>query len=340
MLTLFSGDSGPRDTFRFIEEVLSAGIWSWNLDTNAMEWSSGVYRLFGLQPGTVTPHFDIFQDMVHPDDRLPAAEVRRAYAGMLRRLYSEFRIVWRNGRVRWVENKGETLIGPDGNASRAVGIMRDVTDQRETLRRLQVSDARLQALTVAVGAPVWTVNSDGSAIAVDNWNELRAHPADTAQGNAWMNLVHPDDRAATQAAWDKARVSNARFEVEHRVLQPDGSYRWQLMRAMPVKMPGEKVEDEYVGVSFDIHHAKELPPMTDAERRLTGAQIRAARGILRWSVRDLAERAKVSSATVRRLEESDGAVDDDEIGAICRTLRHAGVEFFAAEIGKPGVSIR
>lgn len=39
---------------------------------------------------------------------------------------------------------------------------------------------------------------------------------------------------------------------------------------------------------------------------LTGAQIRMARALLRWSVQDLADRAKVSTSTVKKLEKDDG----------------------------------
>ena len=73
---------------------------------------------------------------------------------------------------------------------------------------------------------------------------------------------------------------------------------------------------------------------------MPGAQIRAARGILRWSVRNLADQAKISAATVRRLEESDGASKDDAIKPISHALGAAGVTFFAAVTGKPGVSPR
>ncbi len=335
MLTLFQGDFGIRDTIRYIEDTLGAGLWSWDLKTNAMEWSRGLFSLFDLQPDAVSPHFDVFASMIHPDDRLPPSDVKRTIAAMP--LHREFRIISRNRRVRWVYNQGEALIEPDGSATRAIGVMRDVTAYREMIGKIQINEGRLQAITDAVGTPFWITDIDGVTTALGNWRELRDDRVDAAPGAPRIDLVHPDDRAATLEAWAGARSRCEVYQVEHRVLQPDGSYRWQLSRAIPLKSSDGKIE-EYVGTTLDIHTAKVLPSMKDAERRLTGAQIRAARGILRWSVRDLADRANVSAAAIRRLEEIDGATEEDLVAPISRALKAAGVDFFAALVGKPGAS--
>ncbi|MDA9410504.1 hypothetical protein XH98_01540 [Bradyrhizobium sp. CCBAU 51745] len=75
---------------------------------------------------------------------------------------------------------------------------------------------------------------------------------------------------------------------------------------------------------------------------MTGAQIRAARGIVRWSVKDLAHAAGISRATIRRLEEADGAPphNDPALAGIEAAFASAGVEFLFPEAGKPGVRPR
>src|ERR1700745_1784581 len=74
---------------------------------------------------------------------------------------------------------------------------------------------------------------------------------------------------------------------------------------------------------------------------LTGAQIRAARALLRWSADELAGAAKVGVATVRRAERTDGKPSMTEANkeAIHRALESAGVEFIN-EDGGPGVRLR
>ena len=96
------------------------------------------------------------------------------------------------------------------------------------------------------------------------------------------------------------------YQVDHRLRQPDGSYRWMLSRAAPIMLETGAVR-EWVGMSSDIHDSKVWPATSGNEQSvLTGAQIRAGRGVVNWSVRQLSEAAKISSSTIRRLEELDG----------------------------------
>jgi transcriptional regulator with XRE-family HTH domain len=73
---------------------------------------------------------------------------------------------------------------------------------------------------------------------------------------------------------------------------------------------------------------------------ITGAQIRAARGLIRWSAHELAERAKLGVATIRRSEAADGEplVTVANAAAIRRALEKAGVEFTNG--GQPGVRLQ
>ena len=73
---------------------------------------------------------------------------------------------------------------------------------------------------------------------------------------------------------------------------------------------------------------------------LTGAQIRMARGYLRLSVREFADAAGVSPATIKRMEEVDDVPSAlaDNLAKVQRTFEAAGVEF--TNNGEPGVKLR
>ncbi|WP_245473873.1 helix-turn-helix domain-containing protein [Bradyrhizobium zhanjiangense] len=74
---------------------------------------------------------------------------------------------------------------------------------------------------------------------------------------------------------------------------------------------------------------------------MTGAQLRAARGMLNWSVKQLAARTGISAAVIRRLEEQNGLLrlPDETLTTLCATLSSAGIEFIFGA-GKPGVRPR
>jgi transcriptional regulator with XRE-family HTH domain len=73
---------------------------------------------------------------------------------------------------------------------------------------------------------------------------------------------------------------------------------------------------------------------------ITGAQMRAARALIRWTVQDLAKGANVSVMTVRRAEANDGQVKmlPNNLAAIRAALESAGVEFTNDDA--PGVKLR
>lgn len=75
---------------------------------------------------------------------------------------------------------------------------------------------------------------------------------------------------------------------------------------------------------------------------ITGAQIRMARGHLKWSVEELAKRAGVGLSTVRRMESVDGPPPSTvaNLQAVQRVFEAAGIEFIASNGGGQGVRLR
>ena len=72
---------------------------------------------------------------------------------------------------------------------------------------------------------------------------------------------------------------------------------------------------------------------------IIGAQIRAARGALNWSVKDLAERTGVGTATIVRYEMAEGVppTRKGNLDLIRRALEAAGIEFTGSAQGAPGI---
>lgn len=76
--------------------------------------------------------------------------------------------------------------------------------------------------------------------------------------------------------------------------------------------------------------------------KITGAQLRAARALLRWSAKDLAKAAEIGVATVSRAEVEDGIppITSANLKALQLTLEAAGIEFISENGGGVGVRFR
>jgi PAS domain S-box-containing protein len=338
-LVQFEGDLGATDTFRFLEEKLGAGIWRYNVSTRQAYWSRGFYELLGLSPGAVTPSLEEFNQRVHPDDRPLRRDVGDALLDGLP-IERDFRIIKPNGRLRWIHDQAEILLSEAGEPASLLGVALDITKNYESLQPLKVGLYRHDALVRAIDGLVWTASSDGRITSLQNGKTARLGAPLLVYGYGWLDLLHEEERDAALKIWTDSVEAGRPYKVEHRLLQPDGGYRWFRCSAVPILTPDGSIQ-EWMGMSADVHDQK-LSDLSDPPSRLTGAQMRAARGILNWSVRQLAEQAGVSPGVVRRLEEYDGdlPVPDESLEAFRKALSDAGIELLFPKIGKPGVRPR
>jgi transcriptional regulator with XRE-family HTH domain len=71
---------------------------------------------------------------------------------------------------------------------------------------------------------------------------------------------------------------------------------------------------------------------------MTGAQIRAARGFLNWTVRDLGKRSKVHFNTIHAIERGKSIAKPETLAAIRKAIEKAGVQFTSGK--RPGVRLK
>ena len=74
---------------------------------------------------------------------------------------------------------------------------------------------------------------------------------------------------------------------------------------------------------------------------VTSSQIKAARALLKWSARELAEKASVSLVTLKRYEAAEAFPEArlEPFGRIKKTLEDAGIEFIGDPLESPGVRL-
>lgn len=340
MLILFDGDLGARETLRFIEEKLHAGIWSWDLATGDMQWSHGFFALLGVEPDSIKPSSTVLSQMVHPEDRPPSEAVNRTLNEGLPAKW-EFRIIRPNGRIRWIATSSELLLDSDGHPVRSIGVSFDVTKRHESLQSLDITTGYYQALVRAAQGIVWFGDKDGKITKILRSDDAISERPFGRQSEHWTDIFHPDERTSVEGLWRQAALSISPLRFEHRIRQRDSSYRWA--RTIIVQVFSRRGEPmELVGLSTDIEIEKRYSPNSARPKQLTGAQIRAARGMLALSVKDLADKANISPTTIRRYEQIDGTINSSEpaLEIIERVLTQAGIEFIFPELGKPGIRPR
>jgi len=133
----------------------------------------------------------------------------------------------------------------------------DVTERVLARRAANASEAQFRTFAQVMPNHFWTATPEGR---LDWFNDQVYRYSGAGAGdldeNGWVSLVHPDDVPPMTARWRSALQSGTQYETEFRIRRDDGSYRWFLVRAMPVRDEDGSIR-RWVGTNTDIEEAKE-----------------------------------------------------------------------------------
>ncbi len=115
---------------RLNEAQRIANIGSWSLDhsTGDLLWSDQIYSIFELDPLTFSPSYEGFLNSIHPDD---VEKVQTSFSNALenKSTYNiEHRLLMKDGRIKHVIERGETLYSDNGEAALTQGTVQDITE--------------------------------------------------------------------------------------------------------------------------------------------------------------------------------------------------------------------
>ncbi|MCG2592290.1 PAS domain-containing protein [Ramlibacter sp. XY19] len=133
--------SGRKATEQAMEVALEAsrtGTFHWDIQDNTLWWDTALDRLFGLPPGEAVRSLDQFVALVHPDDRAEVIRRCERCRDFADDFEMEFRVVYPDGSVHWLYDRGRTFLDAAGRAKTMTGACVDITDlwlAREALRQ-------------------------------------------------------------------------------------------------------------------------------------------------------------------------------------------------------------
>ena len=136
-----------EERLREAQQIAHVGSWEWEIGPDRVTWSDELYRIYGLEPGSLDATLDAYLERVHPDDRTRVrARLQRALEDR-RPFHFDERIVRPDGSMRIVHSRGRVLVDSAGQAVRLVGACQDVTEQKQ--QELEIARARDAALRSA-----------------------------------------------------------------------------------------------------------------------------------------------------------------------------------------------
>jgi PAS domain S-box-containing protein len=222
--------------FYLAEGQRLAHIGSWAFTPAGFEyWSSELFEIHGLDPGSKVPTKEEYLALVHPEDREFVAQQIQEMLAIHRAFDFTKRIVRPDGQIRNVRCVGVPC--RDTTSQKFIGTGMDVTEQEQLIEALRKSEEELRQMLdfapqlIAVYGPnrerlyANRVALDYAGLSLDEWRQTEARGA----------FIHPDDREQEVAYFARAPADGSAGQLELRLRGGDGSYRWFLARYNSVR---------------------------------------------------------------------------------------------------------
>jgi PAS domain S-box-containing protein len=120
-------------------EAARMGFWEWNIQTETTSFSSNIKQLYGLDPNTYEGTYESFIKLVYPEDRDYIQQAIQDCLATGNDYNVEFRILWADGSIHWMEGKGQIFYDEMGKPLRMTGIDLDISERKQAETEIKES---------------------------------------------------------------------------------------------------------------------------------------------------------------------------------------------------------
>ncbi|OIQ86749.1 cyclic di-GMP phosphodiesterase Gmr [mine drainage metagenome] len=289
-LTITERNRGAQ-TLRTSEERLKIAtdsgqiaVWEVDLKTGKLTWDDICFTLYKIPRESFSGNFDEWAERLHPEDLAPTLAAFEKAAAGLGDYYPNFRIRWPDGEVRYITGRSRLIRDRAGNPERMIGTNWDITGLKQTEAALRASEERLKLATASGQIGIWEYDMGSRKLTWDDtmlslYGVRRDDFAGTYE--AWASRLHPEDRAATEAALQDAIADIKDYEPEFRVIRPDGTVSYIKGHAHVIRDQAGNPES-MIGTNWDNRaHA-----LTQQQLQMAHAAINKSRSAFFWLNRE------------------------------------------------------
>ena len=136
-----------NERYEFINKATQDTTWDWNFEKNIGQWGEGIIRTFGYSEKDLLFDMNMWNNCIHPDDRLRVTEnMKYHFENRLRNWQDEYRFRTADGSYKDVFSRGYILYSNYGKPSRMFGSTTDITDRKRLEKELASQQLNQQKL--------------------------------------------------------------------------------------------------------------------------------------------------------------------------------------------------
>ncbi len=202
-----------EERFQLAAEIGRSGTWDWNVKTGEVIWSRGHYEVMGYREGEVKPSFQAWVNRIHVDDRAKVdAEIHRSMLEH-QEYVAEFRLIWPDNSVHWMSARARHEYDANGDWSRMLGVMADITSLKQAELALRAADQRkdefLAMLSHELRNPLTPIRNAAHVLGRLDVNEPRVRWAQEIIERQVTHLTHLVDELL-----DVSRIARGKVKLK------------------------------------------------------------------------------------------------------------------------------
>lgn len=208
-----------KERYDFATQVGKVGTWDWDPATGKLFWSDETFRLMGFAPGTITPTYEMYLGLVHPDDRAQLNSDVQAALEKKKPYSLDCRIVLGNGKEIVCHVTGKVEFDENDQPTRMLGTIQDITERKQVEQTLAQSTQRLHLALHSAHMGVWEYDfvHDKLYWSPEIYLQFGIEDIEPSR-ELLLGMTHPDDTHISQQAMDKAISGHTTYFAEYRVL--------------------------------------------------------------------------------------------------------------------------
>jgi PAS domain S-box-containing protein len=208
---------------------------------------------------------------LHPEDRERYAKSHEQHLGKGTHEI-EYRIFRKDGAIRHIREVGIVFFDEHGNATESMGLLQDISEQKDRIQDLENRDAMAQQVETItdIGHFIWDIRRSRYRYTSPGYlrilgTEREPHENKVNSLDDYLADIHEDDRELVAEAYRRHFEKNHQLNIEYRFVPGDGSERW-------IREKSVVIEDDTSGDNQVIGVIQEISEQKKSEQRLRDAR--------------------------------------------------------------------
>jgi PAS domain S-box-containing protein len=175
------------------------------------------------------PNF--FRKVLHPDDRDWVIREQRRTREADEPFRAEYRMITKDGEVRWFLDETREIRGSDGEPGYRYGYLVEITERKELEEAVRAAEERYRRLVETLPLAIYIDRLDelsSNVYTSPHIERMIGYTAEqwAAEGDLFVRILHPDDRDRVLREHEHTRVTGEPLRTEYRVRSADGQVIW------------------------------------------------------------------------------------------------------------------